>query len=393
MYVVRRGRLCAGLAAVLMAALPAVAAADGKPRGRWVAGDLHVHTTYSHDSYGGPTDDNTGPEDIFTLGHTVTDDFAIAATRGLDFMAISDHMDVRSQSDPGFGTSGVLGLPAYENSLDGHAQMLGATHVFDNGDKSTAAVLALQNALHAEGGLLQANHPSEPVWGYGYDVPVDTIEIWNLPWYYQPPLPASSNNTKALRWWESWLDRGAHVAATGGSDNHWLSTTAAQGPGQPTTWVYARELSVRGVLDGLRAGRTFISSQPPAYAGPRLFLEADRNRDGRYESLVGDTVKGRRARLRVRVIGAPGSYVRIVTDGGREAFDPVLVTSPRFKHSFRLRGRPKPTWVRAEVYGEDAKAGREQGCTAIHDHTGEFADTYCTNRVAMQALSSAIYLR
>src|ERR1700710_2876557 len=120
-----RGRLITTAACALLAlALPTSASA-----GRWVAGDLHVHTTYSHDSYGGPTDDNTGPEDVFTLGHTVTDDFAIARSRGLDFLAITDHNDVRSQSDPGFGTSGVLGLPAYENSLTGHGQMLGATHV------------------------------------------------------------------------------------------------------------------------------------------------------------------------------------------------------------------------------------------------------------------------
>jgi hypothetical protein len=367
--------------AVAMLVLPASATA-----GRWVAGDLHLHTTYSHDSYGGPTDDNTCPEDAYTLGHTVTDDFAIARSRGLDFLAITDHNDVRSQSDPGFGTSGVLGLPAYENSLTGHAQMLGATHLFDNGDGSTASVLALEDALHAEGGLLQANHPNDPRWGYGYDVPVDTVEVWNLPWYYQPPLPASSNNTWALHYWEGWLDRGAHVAATGGSDNHWVSTTAAQGPGQPTTWVYVRDLSVRGVLDGLRAGHTFVSSEPPAYAGARVFLEAGRH----YESIPGDTVK-RHARFRVRVRNAPGSYVRIVTDGGRAAFPPVLVTGPRFTYRFHLRG--PHSWVRAEVYGEDAKAGREQGCTAIYDHAGAIAETYCTNRVAMQALSSAIFLR
>src|SRR3954464_9563906 len=58
--------------AVALLALPGSAAA-----GRWVAGDLHVHTTYSHDSYGGPSDDNTGPEDAYTFGQTVTEDFAI----------------------------------------------------------------------------------------------------------------------------------------------------------------------------------------------------------------------------------------------------------------------------------------------------------------------------
>src|SRR3954451_7103945 len=322
-----RGRL----ACVLVGAAAALGMPAGADAGRWVAGDLHVHTTYSHDSYGGPTDDNTGPEAGYTLGHKVTDDFAIARTRGLDFLAISDHNDVRSQSDPGFGTSGVLGLPAYENSLNGHGQMLGATHLFDSGDKLAAAVTAMERALHREGGLLQANHPDDPRWEYMYDVPVDTVEVWNLPWYYQPPLPASSNNTWALHWWEGWLDRGAHVAATGGSDNHWISTTAAQGPGQPTTWVYVHKLSVRGVLDGLRAGHTSVSAEPPGYAGPRVFLEGGPG----YRSIPGDTVK-RRSRFRVRVRNAPGSYVSIVTDGGREAVTPRLVTGPRFVTHFRL---------------------------------------------------------
>jgi hypothetical protein len=267
--------------------------------------------------------------------------------------------------------------------------MLGATHLFDNGDGSTAAVTQLEDALHAEGGLLQANHPNDPRWGYGYDVPVDTVEVWNLPWYYQPPLPAASDNTWALHYWEGWLDRGAHVAATGGSDSHWVSTTAAQGPGQPTTWVYVRKLTVKGVLDGLRAGHTSVSAEPPAYAGPRVFLEADARGDGRYEAIAGDTVRRRHARFRVRVKNAPGSHVRIVTDGGKQALV-APVTGARFKHGFRLSG--KPTWVRAEVYGEDAPDQRAQGCTAIFDHDQAPIGTYCTNRVAMQALSSAIYL-
>src|SRR3954449_3796089 len=127
--------LSIALAAALAAAPPALAA-----RGEWLAGDLHVHTTYSHDSYGGPGDDNTGPDEAYTLGHTVTDDFAIAASRGLRYKAVTDHNDIRSQTDPGFGAFGVLPIHAYENSLHGHAQMLGATRLYDNGDASVAAV-------------------------------------------------------------------------------------------------------------------------------------------------------------------------------------------------------------------------------------------------------------
>ena len=258
--------------------------------GEWLAGDLHVHTTYSHDSYGGPADDNTGLEDANTFGFTVGEEFQLAASRGLHYLAITDHNDVRSQIDPGFGTAGVMGVPGYENSLKTHAQMLGATRLYDNGDKELPAVLALADALHADGGVFQVNHPASPDWVYGYDVPADTSEVWNLPWYYQPPFPVAADNDKQLRFWQLWLDRGAKVAATGGSDSHWVATAAAQGVGQPTTWVYADEATPAGVLAGLRAGHTFISHQPPAYAGPQTFLEADANGDGEYESMVGDTV-------------------------------------------------------------------------------------------------------
>src|SRR5204863_8077463 len=139
---------------VVCCALFALAAAAPARAGQWIAGDLHVHTTYSHDSYGGPSDDNTGPEDAYTFGQTVTEDFAIAASRGLNFLAITDHNDIRSQSDPGFGFGGVLPIPAYENSLNGHGQMLGATRIYDKGDSGPAGVRAMEDALLADGGLL-----------------------------------------------------------------------------------------------------------------------------------------------------------------------------------------------------------------------------------------------
>ncbi len=75
------------------------------PRGEWVAGDLHIHTPYSHDSYGGPDDTNPGEDEAYLLGASGEENFQSAARRGLDFLAISDHNDVRSQSDPGFGAA------------------------------------------------------------------------------------------------------------------------------------------------------------------------------------------------------------------------------------------------------------------------------------------------
>jgi hypothetical protein len=357
---------------------------------QWVAGDLHVHTTFSHDSYGGPDDDNTGPEEAYTLGHTVASQFAVARSRGLDYMAISDHNDVRSQSAPGFG-EGLLGIPAYENSLDGHAQMLGATRVYDNGDKSAAAVSRLAGELRGAGGVFQVNHPAEGAtadqldWKYAYGVVPDTVEAWNISPLYQPPLPSASDNDGAIRYWEGWLDRGEKVGATGGSDNHYLATTALQGAGQPTTWVAVRERTVAGVLEGLREGRTFISHQPPAYGGPRVFLEADGDRDGRYETVVGGTVSGGTP-LRVRVHGAPAAHVRVVTGGGILPFEPVPVTGATFEHRFTLPAAAR--WVRAEVVGEDVSEVRRQACDGLLGSQ----TTYCRNRIARLAMTSALYL-
>ena len=197
------------------------------PQGEWIAGDLHVHTTYSHDSYSGPDDDNTGADEFYTAGESVEAAFRQAQVRGLDFLAISDHNDIRSQSDPGFGRFGVIGLPAYENSLRGHAQMLGATQVYDKDDDSAVGVAALADQLRADGGAFQVNHPADPSdpdaldWTYGYEVVPDTVEAWNVTTAYQPPFPAASDNDANIAYWEGWptaghtSPRSAAATATG----------------------------------------------------------------------------------------------------------------------------------------------------------------------------------
>lgn len=366
--------------------------------GRWIAGDLHVHTTYSHDSYGGPHDHNTGHDEAYTAGWSVEQQFSNAAARGLDYLAITDHNEVLAQDDPGFGAGGVLPIRGYEKSLDGHAQMLGADHIYDvrdtGGDGRDARDISLlADDLRRDGGVFQINHPasedpSDPDaidWGYGHEVVPDTVEVWNISRAYQPPFPSGTSNAGAVAFWDRFLDAGHHVAATGGSDNHWVATSAAQGVGQPTTWVYVLEETEAGLLEGLRAGRTTISHQPPAFGGPRLFLEADADGDGTYESMVGDTVADG-APMRVRAEGAtPGTFVRIVTTGSVTA-EEIPVTSPAFTAAVDL-DQPV-SWVRAELIAPEAIDVRREACDpVVGDET-----TYCRDEAAVLALTSPIYV-
>ena len=378
-----RGAMAAvGLVAAV--AVPSVRAAEAPaatapPEGTWLAGDLHVHTPYSHDAYGGLSDDNTGADEAYTLGLTVSQQFALAASRGLDYLAVTDHNDVRSRSDSGFGSAGVIGVAGYENSLDGHAQMLGADRVYDN----SVGVVALRDALRADGGVFQINHPwegGEENWPAEQDVVPDSVEVWNIARLYQPPFPSASDNDAAVRFWEDLLDAGHQVAATGGSDSHWASTVAIQGAGSPTTWVFAIEESQAGVLEAVRQGRTMISARPPGQGGARVFLEADADGDGVFEAMVGDTVPSG-ALLRARVEGAPGAELRVITNGGELAFDPVPVTSPTFEHRFRLAAG---TWVRAEVARPDLAEQRRVVCADT--------STYCRNLLLVEAMTSALYL-
>ena len=404
------------------------------PSGEWLAGDLHVHTCYSHDAYCPPDDFNTSPEEFYTLSGSVEERFIEAAARGLDYLAITDHHDdnrpdesgagggpVRAPwEDPGFGTHGVIGLPGYENSLSGHAQMLGATKVYwlpktadGSPDKSAAAVQAIADQLRADGGVFQANHPTDPPhdlrervqhptgglpplvplacdntgwmdWGYAFDVTVDSVEVWNFSHALQPPIPAMSGNSDAVRYWECWLQRGDQVAATGGSDSHWLSLSAVQGPGNPTTWIFARDRSVASILKALEEGRTSVSILPPTEGAIQLYLEADGNGDGNFESIVGDTVTPG-SKMRVRASGLPGAgFVEIRANGQTIHSDAPLLPGG----DFTFDAPNEAGWVRATLAIPDGKDARIENCEPVV--SGE--TTYCREQIFLAALTSPIYL-
>ena len=299
---------------------------------------------------------------------------------------------------PVSATHGVIGIPGYENSLSGHAQMLGASKVYAHGD-GAAAINTMADELRADGGVFQINHPAEGLvdelgsdcadtsrldWRYDFDVRPDTIEVWNISNLNQPPGPSATSNEDAITLWECWLNRGERVGATGGSDSHWLALSLAMGPGNPTTWVFAKDRDRGSILQALREGRTSVSLLPPIAGAVRLVLEADGDRDGIYESVVGDEVPPGTP-MRVRGDGLTTTGQVDVRANGATVMNAVTLMPGK---SLAFHAPEEDGWVRATLKISDGENPRRGFCNQfIGKQT-----TYCRNPLATIALTSPIYV-
>ena len=378
---------------MLAAAIALLLAPAGASGAAWYPGDLHVHTCYSGDAYCGPIDDNTDPDVIYSSGGTVRQRFLEASAKGLAYLAITDHEDVRAQADPDYGSHGVVPLAGYEASLSGgHAQMLGATKVYGEGSGDAASIDAMADALRASGGVFQANHPSyrqgKPItrcseatgdgtpmhWRYGFDVQPDVIEVWNSTSLIQP----------SEVFWECWLQRGARIGMTGGSDTHGATQPVI---GFPTTWVRAASKRPSDLFAAMRAGRTTVSRLPQSQGGVRLLLEADRNRDGGYESAIGDQVPPSTP-MRVRAEGSPGRGLVRVRANGTTLIDGADLR-PGGAVTFAAPAA-RVGWVRATLYLEQGTEAVSPACGPGFP-TGEAIDA-CSHDLATAAMTSPIWI-
>jgi hypothetical protein len=190
-------------------------------------------------------------------------------------------------------------------------------------------------AYHDQGALFSPAHAEEPSWElcigcfWEYDevdpTTLDGIEVRTAVW-------------RAVDLWEKVCAEGSHAVALGGSDDH--DAGQNQNPadhespiGEPTTMVFAEELSVDAILEGIRSGRTVVRVN--GIDDPMLETELSGTR-------MGDTVFANTATLSVVVTGGEGQILQVIKNG--TVLESVTVSSDPFTHE---------TIVEAPAEGED----------------------------------------
>jgi len=284
---------------------------------RWYAGDFHVHTRESGDA-------SPSLEEVA--------DFA--ELRGLDFVMLSDH-NTTSQLELIAATQAahpaLLLVPGIEvTTYEGHAMALGATQWIDPRlGREGRTIDQVVADVHAQDALFSINHPSFELGdlciGCGWTAALSTGTIDGVELQTGALSVTGIFYARNERFWEDLVGAGHHVAALGGSDDHRAGTGTGMfdSPiGGPTTMVFAQELSVAALMDGVRLGRTAVKLEGPddpmiALSSPGLGADTD--------TIVGDT-----ATFRVRVTGAElGTMMRLVRDGA--ALPLTEVTSDPFE--------------------------------------------------------------
>ena len=323
----------------------------------WYRGDLHMHGAHSDGSCTSQSGAQRMPCPLFLTANQ-------ALSRGLDFIALSDHNTISQLNDmrelqPYFDR--LLLIPARElTTFQGHANLFGVIQPVDfrvgsAGVPDWNTLLRNIAPLH---GLLSINHPiranDESCMGCGWTPPkpvdmhlVQAIEAVN-------GLDALAPQWSGIPFWQHQLDQGFRPTAIGGSDNHDakqpMSLPGGALIGTPTTVVHASELSVAAILDGIRAGHVFIDTQ-----GTRDRMLEFTAQVGAHTAEMGDALAaptGSTVHIALAVTAPAGSRVELVSD--HDTIQPKIdlaVHGAEQKLAFDWPSDGKQHWVRANVRG------------------------------------------
>jgi hypothetical protein len=332
------------------------------PKGEWMAGETHAHDDHSADG----SLPRQQSKQVLPGNLPVQDQIAQAERTGLDFLPLTDHRTYDQHWDPQWQSSKLLLVPGEEANGSPHAIVLGAVDEIVDGANppGSPAFRHVQQSVwdaHGQDAAWSTAHPDDgeytPATGPNDNASVqgmNTVEVWNK----------ASDPDAEIDYAENRWNRGFRFGATGASDCHFREVWDIAGPGRPTTWVFAAERSVRGILDALRAGRTTVSATPQ---GPFVTIEADIDGDGVFEAIAGDEVVvpdprlSPRARLRVRIRGGAGTKLTVYASPGRSAGPLATYTPGSADQTYLLPVTLGGThnWYRAEVRAPGDVSGRD----------------------------------
>ena len=308
---------------------------------RWYAGDFHVHSDESGDA--------TATLDEIT---------ALARSRGVDFIALSDHNTTSHHARIGAyqpGVADVLYLRAIEvTTYAGHGNAIGVDAYVDHriglAGRTSAGITA---DVRAQGGRFLLNHPALDLgdscigcaWGHT-DTPwadVAGLEVLTGPY----DLVVNTFTPLSIEFWDARLAEGHHIAAVGGSDDHRAGMgtgLSASIVGSPATMVLAPELSEAAIMAAVVAGRTVVKLRGPD--DPMVELVA---LDGDViAGRIGDTVAdARQIVIEAHVTGGAGMDLELWQDGALASSTPV--TSADWREVLRLPRQRDGERVRAEL--------------------------------------------
>lgn len=265
--------------------------AEGRGRA-WYRGDSHLHTVHS--------DGRRTPAEVA----------ALARAAGLDFLTATEHNTHAGHGAwaEAAGDDLLILLGEEVTTRNGHVLAVGT----DPGTFVDWRYRARENRfgrfareIRRAGGLVVPAHPHATCigcnWKFGFG-DADAVEVWNGP--YTP------DDEVSLAGWDAALAKGRWTPAMGNSDAH----RDPDRVGTPQTVVLADELSREAILEGLRAGRSYVAESSSVSLDFSVTDGRGRTAGigGRLRVPADEPVTARLA-----VSGAPaGGTVRFVTDQG-----------------------------------------------------------------------------
>jgi hypothetical protein len=317
---------------------------------RWYRGDLHMHTAHSDGSCASQSGKNV-PCPVFLTVQS-------AVSRGLDFIAITDHnalsqYEAMRELQPYFDR--LLLIPGREmTTFWGHFNIFGVTDYVDYRAVAHDGldINGILRDVRSKGGIASVNHADSPggeiCMGCAWEPPTDVdmslftgIEVIN----------GGRIMLSSADFWDKQLGKGLKLTAIGGSDNH--NGPSQPGPpaaiGWPTTVVEATELSVPAILEGIRNGRVFIDLT--ASHDRRIDIEASDQAGhsavmgGTLEAAAGDSIS-----FKIPVAGCPRSRIHLILDGVETpSLPPLATTVGNETLAFNWTSDGHPHWLRADV--------------------------------------------